>query len=100
MIEIENLSSFVASHVYIGSFLFSWPAQNCVVLYDEIQQQIVPRYPIQQSDVLKSDFRNTFSGQDMESYGSTLEERITKFIAENNECPIYLVIALKVNPNS
>lgn len=95
VIEIKNLSSFVAFQIYIGSFLFSGDTQNSVVLYDEIQQQIVPSYPVQQGDVLKSDFRKTFSNQDMVNYGSTLEERITKFIGANKGSPIYLVIALR-----
>ena len=95
MIEINNMSSFVARHVYIGSFLFSGCAQKSIVLYDEIQQQIVPCYPIQQGDVLKSDFRKKYNEEDKISYGSTLEERIRLFITKNKEDPIYLTIALK-----
>lgn len=95
VIEIKNMSSFVATHVYIGSFLFSGDGQKNTILYDEIQQQINPCYPIQQGDVLKLDYREKFNEDDKERYGSTLKKRINKFITENEKSPIYLTIALK-----
>lgn len=95
VIEIKNMSSFVATDVYIGSFLFSGDGQKKTPLLEEKQQQIGPCYPVRQCNVLKSDFREKSNEEDKKEYGSTLVERITKFIPENSGNPIYLTIGLK-----
>ena len=97
VIQIENINNYVAKNVYIGSFLFTSDGDKNVILYDEIQAQIIKDYPIVQSDILRADFREAHSGEDkkVENYGSPLRSRIENFINQNNN--VYLVIAIR-NP--
>lgn len=95
VIHINNLNNYAANNVYIGSFLFTSDGYKNVLLYDEIQAQVIKCYPIIQSDILKEDFRDAHSGEDQkrENYGSSLRSRINEFINQNNN--VYLVIAIR-----
>ncbi len=93
VIEIENISDYPAKKVYIGSFLSTDTGDSVQILYDEIQQQITKFYPIQQSDVLKPDFREK-KNMDLQDYILPLKQRIEEFVKRHPD-KVYLVIALR-----
>ncbi len=95
VIKIENLSDYPTKNVYIGSFLITANGNDVEILYDEIQSQIIKSYPIEQGDILKDGFRESFKVEDKKEYGTTLRERMQKFINGNSDNEIYLVIALR-----